>query len=170
MLQLACLTACARSLSDPEDEILDLDGLAEATDEAAKSRMVTADLRVEGLRSHLLGAIKALATSFRGSLEISSALSDFLKACTSTNIATPLSLDAVALTETVSYLIEADPEAVWLSIASLLLFRLGKQELSSAQRDVLREAIARVCNRVVPGLEQLGGESRINDNMAYKYC
>ena len=113
---------------------------------------------MEQLRSHLLGAIKALATSFRGNTEVSSALSDFLKACTSTNIATPLSLDAVALTETVSYLIEADPEAVWLSIAALLLFRLGKQELRPDQRGVLREAIARVCGRVVPGLEQPGGE------------
>lgn len=112
---------------------------------------------MEQLRSHLLGAIKALATSFRGNTEVSSALSDFLKACTSTNIATPLSLDAVSLTEIVSYLIEADPEAVWLSIAALLLFRLGKQALNPTQREVLRQAIARVCGRVVPGLEQPGG-------------
>ena len=156
LLQLASLTACAKALAEPEDEILDLDGLADATDEAAKSKAVVSDPRVEQLRRHLLEATKAISTTFAGDYEVTQALSDFLKACTSTNIATPLSLDAVELSDIVSYLVERSLEATWLPIASLLLFRLGKTPLTDLQKAVLQSAIARTLRSGIGGLQREG--------------
>ena len=117
-------------MAEPEDEVLDLDGLVEATDEAEKSKIINSDVRVETLRGHLLAAVKAITSTYRGDAEVTQALADFLKACTNTNIATPLSLDPLALTDIVSHLIATDLDATWLSISSLLLFRLRKNQLS----------------------------------------
>lgn len=153
LLQLASLTACAKNFSEPEAEILDLDGLAEATDEAEKARQIQADPKVEQLRSHLLEAIRALTTAFKGDSEVSQALSDFLKACTSTNLATPLSLDAVALTRITADLIEGDLSAIWLSIGALLLFRLGKKEISQEEFVTLQMSIGRVLVAATQGLQ-----------------
>ncbi|KAK9900916.1 ARM repeat-containing protein [Cystobasidium minutum MCA 4210] len=138
---LASLTACARSLAEPEDEILDLEGLAEATDEEEKAKVVNSDSRVDALRGHLLEAVKAITVAYRGDAEVAQALADFLKACTSTNISTPLSLDPLALADILSHLIVVDFDTTWLSISSLLLFRLRKNPLSASGEITLQAVI-----------------------------
>ena len=118
-----------------------LDGLAEATEEAEKAQVVQADPRVDGLRGHLLEAITAISSAFRGDAEVAHALSDFLKACTATNIATPLSLPPVSLLVILAGLIEAEASSVWLSIASLIVFRMGKQEVAGHDQMTLTQAL-----------------------------
>lgn len=153
------MTACAKSLAEPEDEILDLDSLAEATDEAEKSKTVNSDVRVETLRGHLLEAVKAITDTYRRDAEVAQSLADFLKACTSTNIATPLSLDPLALSDILSHLIMMDPEATWLSISSLLLFRLRKNTLPAGGQAILQVAIGRILERGLLSLSDLRSES-----------
>lgn len=157
MLQLASLTACAKSLSEPEDEILSLDGLADATDEVAKAKQVQIDPRVERLRVHLLEAISVLSSTYRGDAEVSQALSDFLKACTATNLATPLSLNPVPLLSVLASLLESEATAVWFGITSLLLFRLGRQELSMEDSAAVRDAINRGLGVGIHTLPSLAG-------------
>jgi len=146
-------------LAEPEDEVLDLDGLVEATDEAEKSKIINSDVRVETLRGHLLAAVKAITSTYRGDAEVTQALADFLKACTNTNIATPLSLDPLALTDIVSHLIATDLDATWLSISSLLLFRLRKNQLSPQGQSALQAAVARVMEKGLSVLHSAPCES-----------
>lgn len=160
-MQLASLTACSRSLGEPEDEILTLDGLASATDEVAKAQSLVSDPRVERLRSHLFEGIKTLAVAFKGDTDISQALSDFLKACTATNVATPLSLDAVALSDLLSYLIEESLDPIWLSIAGLLLFRARNKKLSAVQQGVIQNAMGRVLQAGTVALQASGGRDQM---------
>lgn len=149
--QLLALTACAKALSEPEDQVLDLDGLAEATDEAAKAKAVNADPRVEQLRMHLLDGIRAVSLAYASDAEVTQALSDLLKACTNTNIATPLSLSAVTLFEHVSLLIQREMDAVWLSLAGLLLFRQAKDSnLSESSTHQIQSGMRGILHR---GLE-----------------
>ena len=61
------------------------------------------------------------------------------------------------LSEIVSYLVERDLDATWLSIGALLLFRLGKQVLSDEEKVVLQRAIARVLQTGISGLQREGG-------------
>lgn len=164
------MTACARSLAEPEDEVLDLDSLAEATDEAEKAKAVNSDSRVETLRTHLLEAVKAITTSYRGDAEIALALADFLKACTSTNIATPLSVDPLALTDILSHLITLDLDATWLSISSLLLFRLRKNPLSENGQITLQAALARVLDKGLSELSTLPSSSSSHLGPAQMGC
>lgn len=159
ILQLASLTACARSLAEPEDEILDLEGLAEATDEEEKAKVVNSDSRVDALRGHLLEAVKAITVAYRGDAEVAQALADFLKACTSTNISTPLSLDPLALADILSHLIVVDFDTTWLSISSLLLFRLRKNPLSASGEITLQAVIGRILEKGLAALPGIQGES-----------
>lgn len=151
------MTACAKALAEPEDEVLDLDGLAEATDEAAKARSVHADPRVEQLRSHLLEAVRALSNVFASDAEVTQALSDFLKACTSTNLSTPLSLDATVLFDHVSQLIERDLDQVWLSLAGLLLFRQAKEGGREHGQAQIHVGLGRILHRGLAHLSGAGG-------------
>lgn len=157
LLQLASLTACAKSLAEPEDEVLDLEGLAEATDEEEKAKVVNSDSRVDMLRGHLLEAVKAITTAYRGDAEIAQALAEFLKACTSTNISTPLSLDALSLADLLSHLIYNEFESTWLSISSLLLFRLRKNPLSNSGQVVLQAVIGRILEKGLNALPSIQG-------------
>lgn len=159
LLQLACLTACAKSLAEPEDEILSLDGLHEASDEAEKAQQVSSDPHVEHLRVQLLTGIRAVVTSFPDDLEVSTALSDFIKACTSTNLSTPVSLDPLALFEIVSQLVQYQTTYVWLSIASLLVFRLGKRPLDAPNGQRAQLCIESVLLSGVTALRPTGCES-----------
>jgi len=157
LFQLASLTACARSLSEPEDEILSLDSLNEATDEAAKSKIITTDPRVEQLRNQIFEGIKALSTAFRGEVEVAQALSAFFKACTSTHVATPLSLDTLILSEILSYLIEQDLDVTWLSIAAVVLSRMGKRDIQPQEESTLQAIIGRTLQAGIRFLQPSGG-------------
>ena len=163
---MAALAACAKALAEPEDEVLDLDGLAEATDEAAKAKSMTADPRVEQLRDYLLEGIRALTLGFPSDAEVTQALSDLLKACTSTNISTPLSLDAAVLFELVSHLAARDLDPVWLSLAGLLLFRQAKAAARS-HNDILRAGMERILSRGLTYLAGPAGKRCIEPTLRY---
>ena len=157
-LQLASLTTCARSLSEPENETLSLDGLSDAIDKAIEPRASIQDSRVEQLRLQLLDGLEVFANTFQGDTEASLVLSDFMKACTATNTATPLSLDPLALCQVLSRLMEDDLNAVWFSIAGLLLFRLGKRILDISEQGILQAVLGRGLRAGIDGLQKPGGE------------
>lgn len=159
LAQLSALSACAKALSEPEDEVLDLDGLAEATDEAAKAKSVSTDPRVQQLRAHLLEGIRALSNVYANDAEIRQALADLLKACTDTNISTPLSLDATELFEHTSFLLERELDAIWLSASGLLLFRQAKHaDLPPASQHRLQGGMARILAPALTLLKAPGSE------------
>ena len=155
--QLACLTACAKALSDPADELLSLEGLTEATDESAKAKTIQSDLRVEQLRAHLLAAIPAITQTFARDAEIAQDLSDFLKACTSTHLATPLSLDTLPLLDVLATVIRAEPSATWFSVAAVLLFRTGKRVPTDPEAGLLQHVFMQSLGAGIETLQHPGG-------------
>lgn len=131
--------------------------MAEATDEEEKAKVVNSDGRVDTLRGHLLEAVKAITVAYRGDAEVAQALADFLKACTSTNITTPLSLDPLALADLLSHLITLDFDTTWLSISSLLLFRLRKNPLPENGQVALQAIIGRILEKGLATLPNVQG-------------
>ncbi|KAM0748278.1 ARM repeat-containing protein [Meredithblackwellia eburnea MCA 4105] len=135
--QLAYLTACARGLADPEDELVfDADT---SLDEPSAQRVLTsaalADARVVDMRSRLAVAVEGAANLWASDVEVAQALQEFITASSSDVNPSPLGLDALILLSLAVKSLQSSLSPVWLALATSLVERLSRSRSDSQMTD-----------------------------------
>ena len=134
--QLSYLTALSRGLSDPEDDLVDLD--ASIDDSAfirdSASRLL-AHPSVADMRARLGAAVEGAARAWGPDMEVVGALSEYIRASTSDAVPSPLALDSLALLGLASSALQIAPNSVWLGIEGQLLGRLARSRSDAEMRE-----------------------------------
>ncbi|BGP50005.1 hypothetical protein JCM10450v2_005910 [Rhodotorula kratochvilovae] len=134
--QLAYLTALSRGLSDPEDDLVDLDA---SIDDSALIRdsasRLLAHPSVADMRARLGAAVEGAARAWAADMEVVGALSEYIRASTSDAVPSPLALDSLALLGLASSALQIAPNSVWLAIEGQLLGRLARSRSDAEMRE-----------------------------------
>ncbi|KAL8292471.1 hypothetical protein RQP46_001083 [Phenoliferia psychrophenolica] len=151
--QLGWITACAKGLSDPEDELFDLDtSLDESGLQRDASANVQSDPRVAEMRTRLAHAIQGIARVWASDVEIVQALSDYVKHSSSDAIPSPVGLDPLDLLSLASTSLQTSLSPVWLSISASLVARLTRSQTDSQLSNEDIATIVRNLPRVLAAL------------------
>ncbi|SGY25464.1 BQ5605_C018g08621 [Microbotryum silenes-dioicae] len=132
--QFNYLTSCAKGLSDPEDDLLELDSSFDDNQQRhrdASSRLLS-DPRIAAMRQELSQAIEASCVLLTHDAEVVQALSDYIRATTTDSIVGPLTLDPFNLLRLASRALSTSISSVWVSVQTSLLARLARAK-SDAQ-------------------------------------
>ncbi|BGP26235.1 importin 13 [Rhodotorula toruloides] len=140
--QLSYLSALAKGLSDPEDDLVDLDASFEETTSARDTALrVLQDPRIVDMRRRLGEAIEGAARRWPSDTEVVTALSDYIRHSTSDSVPSPLALDSLDLLDFCSSALQSAPSSVWLGIEGQLLARLARDRTDAGMSD---EELAKV--------------------------
>ncbi|KAK4704197.1 importin-13, partial [Phenoliferia sp. Uapishka_3] len=130
--QLGWITACAKGLSDPDDDLFDLDtSIDDSVAQRESSAVVQSDPRVAEMRTRLAHAVQGVARTWAGDIEVAQALADYIKHSSSDAIPSPVGLDPLDLLSLASSSLQASLSPVWLSIAASLVARLTRTQNDS---------------------------------------
>ncbi|GAA6064370.1 hypothetical protein JCM10212_004103 [Sporobolomyces blumeae] len=125
--QLSYLSALAKGLSTPDDDVLDLDASFDESNGHKEAVLrILGDARIDDMRNRLGVAVEGAARVWAANLEVVSALSDFIRHSTSDSVPSPLSLDPLLLLSLCSAALQTSPSSIWLGIAGTLLARLAR--------------------------------------------
>ncbi|TNY21281.1 armadillo-type protein [Rhodotorula diobovata] len=134
--QLSYLTALSRGLSDPEDDLVDLDASVDDSQLVRDSATrILSDPRVGDMRARLAAAVESAARSWAADMEVVGALSEYIRASTSDAVPSPLALDSLALLGLASSALQIAPNSVWLGIEGQLLGRLARSRSDAEIRE-----------------------------------
>ncbi|BGP33834.1 hypothetical protein JCM10296v2_005639 [Rhodotorula toruloides] len=140
--QLSYLSALAKGLSDPEDDLVDLDVSFEETISTRDAALrILRDPRIVDMRRRLAQAIEAAARRWPSDTEVVTALSDYIRHSTSDSVPSPLALDSLELLNFCSSALQLAPSSVWLGIEGQLLARLARDRTDAEMSD---EELAKV--------------------------
>ncbi|SCV73668.1 BQ2448_6098 [Microbotryum intermedium] len=131
--QLNYLTSCAKGLSDPEDDLYELDSSFDDNQQRHKdaSSRLLCDPRIATLRQELSQAIEATCVLLAHDAEVVQALSDYIRATTCDSIVGPLSLDPFDLLRLTSRALSTSISSVWVSVQTSLLARQARTQLDA---------------------------------------
>ncbi|KAJ8292724.1 Importin-13 [Rhodotorula toruloides] len=134
--QLSYLSALAKGLADPEDDLVDLDASFEETTSTRDAALrILRDPRVVDMRRRLAQAIEAAARRWPSDTEVVTALSDYIRHSTSDSVPSPLALDSLDLLNFCSAALQSAPSSVWLGIEGQLLARLARDRTDAEMSD-----------------------------------
>ncbi|GAA5940738.1 hypothetical protein JCM3775_004883 [Rhodotorula graminis] len=134
--QLSYLTALSRGLSDPEDDLVDLDASLDDSQLVRDSATrLLSDARVGDMRARLALAVEGTARAWAADMEVVGALSEYIRASTSDAVPSPLALDSLALLGLASSALQLAPNSVWLAIEGQLLARLARSRTDAEMRE-----------------------------------
>ncbi|GAA6053966.1 hypothetical protein JCM3770_004645 [Rhodotorula araucariae] len=134
--QLSYLAALSRGLSDPEDDLVDLDAsVDDSTLIRDSATRLLAHPSIADMRARLGAAVEGAARAWASDMEVVSALSEYIRASTSDAVPSPLALDTLALLGLASAALQIAPNSVWLGIEGQLLARLARNRSDAEMRD-----------------------------------
>jgi hypothetical protein len=128
VLQLETLTGVAKGLTRNQDpmQLLEDEGEGEEPTEGVELKQAREDPRMIHLRDRIFNSLKQSVEIWSADAGVSKALSDFFKAITSLPFDTTLlTLPAGPLLELVCLAVQRSINAVWLSLAGILIMQLN---------------------------------------------
>lgn len=149
--QLRALTALARGLNNPDDDLHELDQSFDDSLALAQAHagQVLTDPRVGAMRARLGSAVERVAVAWAGEAGVVEVLSDFVRHSTGDSVPSAVGLDSWALLALATGALERSVSSVWLAMASGLLARLGRD---ASEAELTSERLDKVGRPVEAGL------------------
>lgn len=146
--QLGYLTVCAKGMSSPEDDLVDLDSSFDDSPQLRELAVLVAnDERIVAMRAQLGSTIEGVVSIWAGDVEVVQvsraldiapssmgtdaciqALSEYIKCSNNDAIPSPLALDHFLLLTLATSALQASISSVWLSISGTLLTRMARDQ------------------------------------------
>ncbi|TDL27101.1 ARM repeat-containing protein [Rickenella mellea] len=154
ILQLQTLTGCAKGLTRATDVLFTLDESPSTQEEVDRMKRTREDPRMEKLRDAIIQGIRGTMELWSNDATTGDALSELVKSITALpSDMTLLSLPPGPLLELVCAVVQRHVNAVWLSLASMLVLQLDPPSLFTLKSVPSAESEVTVTN-VLPMLLQ----------------